>query len=80
MVINAVKLKMRMIIRNDSDENGLILAPVEDYNCHKFFNEDDAHCALHNARRLGQLLDGRLVIIVILALGMIEENNGGNKS
>ena len=25
MVINAVKLKMRMIIRNDSDENGLIL-------------------------------------------------------
>ena len=46
-VINAAKLKMR-IIRNDSDENDLIFYgghQVDDYNCHKFFNEDDAQCA-----------------------------------
>ena len=41
---------------------------VEDYNCHNFFNDDDAH----NARQLGQLLGGQLVIIVLLALGMIK--------
>ena len=33
-------MKLKMIIRND--ENG---HQVDDYNCHKFFNEDDAQCA-----------------------------------
>ena len=34
---------------------------------------------MHNARQLGQHLDGQLVIIVLLALGMKEETDGGKK-